>query len=75
MTREARSDTTLARRATTFIGRDSALEEIGTLLTERPLITLTGTGGCGKTRLALEVARAGEQDYTDGGPRTPRRRT
>lgn len=67
MTREARSDSIFARRATTFIGRDSALEEIGTLLTERPLITLTGTGGCGKTRLAIEVARAVEQDYADGG--------
>ncbi|MDQ3739228.1 MAG: LuxR C-terminal-related transcriptional regulator [Actinomycetota bacterium] len=67
MARGARSDSVFAQRATTFIGRDDALAEVGALLVDRRLITLTGTGGCGKTRLATEVARTVEHDYADGG--------
>jgi predicted ATPase/class 3 adenylate cyclase len=39
-----------------FIGRDRELSEIGTLITSSRLVTLTGAGGCGKTRLALQAA-------------------
>jgi non-specific serine/threonine protein kinase len=39
-----------------FIGREAAQREIEKLLRERRLVTLTGAGGSGKTRLALEVA-------------------
>jgi class 3 adenylate cyclase len=40
-----------------FIGRHHDLDAIRALLCERRLVTLTGPGGSGKTRLALEVAR------------------
>ena len=51
---------------TTFIGRDVELDEIPRLLRERRLVTLTGTGGAGKTRLATETAARLAADYPDG---------
>ncbi|HEU5470251.1 MAG TPA: BTAD domain-containing putative transcriptional regulator [Actinophytocola sp.] len=41
---------------TTLIGRDAEIAELSALLAQRRLITLTGVGGCGKTRLAVAVA-------------------
>lgn len=41
-----------------FIGRDSEMREVAGLLAENRLVTLTGAGGVGKTRLAVEVAGA-----------------
>jgi predicted ATPase/DNA-binding CsgD family transcriptional regulator/DNA-binding XRE family transcriptional regulator len=41
---------------TSFIGRDAELGEVRALLTDNRLVTLTGAGGAGKTRLALQVA-------------------
>ena len=41
---------------TSFIGRERELAEVGALISEYRLVTLTGTGGTGKTRLALRVA-------------------
>ncbi|MFD4629805.1 BTAD domain-containing putative transcriptional regulator [Streptomyces sp. NPDC058284] len=43
---------------TRLIGRADELTRIGALLTEARLVTLTGPGGAGKTRLAIEAARA-----------------
>ncbi|MEV0258437.1 BTAD domain-containing putative transcriptional regulator [Streptomyces sp. NPDC050732] len=43
---------------TRFIGRADELTRIGALLAEARLVTLTGPGGAGKTRLAVEAARA-----------------
>ncbi|MGW0536121.1 BTAD domain-containing putative transcriptional regulator [Streptomyces sp. NPDC003032] len=43
---------------TRFIGRADELARIGALLTGARLVTLTGPGGAGKTRLAIEAARA-----------------
>jgi predicted ATPase len=43
--------------ASALIGRESALSEVCTLALQRRLLTLTGTGGIGKTRLAIEAAR------------------
>ena len=42
---------------TSFIGRERELAEVKRLLSTTRLLTLTGAGGCGKTRLALEAAR------------------
>jgi len=41
---------------TNLIGRRAEIAELGALLTDRRLVTLTGIGGCGKTRLAIEIA-------------------
>ena len=41
---------------TSFVGRQSELAEIRRLLATTRLLTLTGAGGCGKTRLAIQVA-------------------
>ncbi len=55
---------------TSFVGRARELAELQRLLTEAPgelrLLTLTGAGGCGKTRLALQVARGVMGSYPDG---------
>ena len=49
---------------TTFVGRDGELAEIGHLLGETRLVTLTGVGGTGKTRLAIEAATRLTRDVT-----------
>ena len=51
---------------TRFIGRKLEKKKVMGLLSSSPLVTLTGTGGCGKTRLALEVAADCLADYTEG---------
>ncbi len=47
----------LPGQLTSFIGRASALEMVSRQLTKHRLVSLVGPGGCGKTRLAIEVAR------------------
>jgi predicted ATPase/DNA-binding CsgD family transcriptional regulator len=49
-----------------FIGREAELERGGTLLARHRLVTLTGTGGCGKTRLAVELARRQQAAFGGG---------
>ena len=49
-----------------LVGRDEEVDQLATLLRERQLVTLTGTGGVGKTRTALEVARTMADDYPGG---------
>ncbi|HYX10956.1 MAG TPA: adenylate/guanylate cyclase domain-containing protein, partial [Candidatus Acidoferrum sp.] len=56
----------LPAQLTSFVGRGSELEEIGKLLERNRLVTLTGPGGTGKTRLALEVAARRLSIYPDG---------
>ena len=51
---------------TTFIGREREMLEVKRELAMTRLLTLTGTGGSGKTRLALEVARDLIGAYPDG---------
>jgi predicted ATPase/transcriptional regulator with XRE-family HTH domain len=72
-------DPTPARDATTslstmpvsltpLVGREPEVEEIGNLLRQAAvrLTTLTGPGGIGKTRLAIEVAQKAAEDFPDG---------
>jgi non-specific serine/threonine protein kinase len=49
-----------------FIGRDAALAQCGLLLQSTRLLTLTGIGGCGKTRLALQLAERLLPAFADG---------
>jgi predicted ATPase/DNA-binding SARP family transcriptional activator len=50
----------------TFIGRDEDLRELGELLSGSRMVTLTGPGGVGKTRLALRLAEANADRFSDG---------
>ncbi|HET8682781.1 MAG TPA: BTAD domain-containing putative transcriptional regulator [Micromonosporaceae bacterium] len=49
-----------------IIGRDTQIAQLSELLATRRLVTLTGVGGCGKTRLAVAVAEAVARRYADG---------
>jgi predicted ATPase/DNA-binding winged helix-turn-helix (wHTH) protein len=56
----------LPQPRTRFIGREDALADLARLLPQVRLVTLTGIGGSGKTRLALQFARTHASDYADG---------
>jgi predicted ATPase/DNA-binding SARP family transcriptional activator len=56
----------LPARLTSFVGREREIAEVTGLLARSRLVTLTGTGGCGKTRLALEVAARVVDWFADG---------
>ena len=49
-----------------FIGREKEIETIKQYLVEKRLVTLTGAGGCGKTRLAIQTATGVLSEYPDG---------
>lgn len=49
-----------------FIGREQQIAEVKQLLSANRLFTLSGSGGCGKTRLALKVAQELLGDFEDG---------
>lgn len=51
---------------TSFIGRERERAEVARLLGSSRLVTLTGAAGCGKTRLALQVAREVDGRYAQG---------
>ncbi|HLU52069.1 MAG TPA: adenylate/guanylate cyclase domain-containing protein [Acidimicrobiia bacterium] len=51
---------------TSFVGRRRELDEVESLLETAHLITLTGPGGTGKTRLALQVGAEAVADFPDG---------
>src|SRR5215213_10805164 len=57
---------TLPQRLTSFVGRERELEQLRQALEETRLLTLTGAGGCGKTRLALKTVADGLGGYPDG---------
>jgi predicted ATPase/class 3 adenylate cyclase len=56
----------LPAQLTRFIGRDEEIARIGDLLAGHRLVTLTGPGGTGKTRLALQVAAEALPGFRDG---------
>ncbi len=56
----------LPDQLTSFVGRVSELHEIQAALQSTRLLTLTGAGGCGKTRLALQTAADAMDRYPDG---------
>lgn len=51
---------------THFFGREKELKQVKALLAHQRLVTLLGPGGCGKTRLAIEVARQSLDHFPDG---------
>jgi predicted ATPase len=60
------SPSNLPKPTTTFIGRDDELTRVADALDRSRLVTLTGVGGVGKTRLALEAAARASSGYPDG---------
>jgi predicted ATPase/class 3 adenylate cyclase len=58
--------TNLPTQLTTFIGRDDDVKIVGALVREHRLLTLTGVGGVGKTRLAVQVAAEMLPEFDDG---------
>ncbi|CEK14962.1 tetratricopeptide repeat protein [Chthonomonas calidirosea] len=51
---------------TSFIGREKELKQLEQLLNRTRLLTLSGSGGCGKTRLAIEFAERLQAEFSDG---------
>src|SRR5712672_414174 len=62
----ARTPTNLPELVSELIGRDAELDQILDLTTSDRLVTLTGTGGIGKTRLGFEAARRLLPRFADG---------
>src|SRR5712671_744917 len=56
----------LPYQLTSFVGREQEIAQLGELATAHRLVTLTGAGGAGKTRLALEVAAQVVESFPDG---------
>lgn len=60
------SPNNLPAQLTSFIGREAEVVEVRRLLSQSRLVTLTGSGGCGKTRLSIQVAIESLDNYADG---------
>ncbi|HEV3092040.1 MAG TPA: helix-turn-helix domain-containing protein [Candidatus Cybelea sp.] len=56
----------LPRRLTSFLGRESVVKEITSLVKSAPVVSVVGTGGVGKTRVSIEVANLLLGDFPDG---------
>jgi predicted ATPase/class 3 adenylate cyclase/Tfp pilus assembly protein PilF len=56
----------LPQQVTSFIGREKQVEEVRALMGRTRLLTLTGAGGSGKTRLSLQIAADLLDQYFDG---------
>jgi predicted ATPase/class 3 adenylate cyclase/DNA-binding CsgD family transcriptional regulator len=56
----------LPAQLTSFVGRDAELAQVQELLGENRLLTLTGAGGAGKTRLAIQLAAQLSGEFGDG---------
>jgi predicted ATPase len=66
LARGDRSKNNLPQQLTRFIGRQREMAEIRDLWTHTRLVTLSGPGGIGKTRLALQIAADSLAEYDDG---------
>ena len=56
----------LPAQLTSFVGRDAEMNEVRELLADNRLVTLTGAGGVGKTRLAIQVAAQLAGEFSGG---------
>ncbi|WP_082459794.1 MULTISPECIES: LuxR C-terminal-related transcriptional regulator [unclassified Mycobacterium] len=56
----------LPPQLTSFVGRGAEMKTVRQIVAENRLVTLTGAGGVGKTRLAVQVADEMESDFGDG---------
>lgn len=56
----------LPRRVTALLGRDLELSQLAEVLRTVPLLTVTGPGGVGKTRLAMQVSEQSAAEHPDG---------
>jgi non-specific serine/threonine protein kinase len=61
-----RTSNNLPSALSSFVGREQVLAEVRRLLEDTRLLTLTGAGGCGKTRLALAAAEEQVEAFEDG---------
>lgn len=64
--RDADNPTNLTQPVSSIVGRNTEVREVVKLLASNRLVTLTGSGGVGKTRLATEVGRTMLPDTPDG---------
>ena len=64
--REKNVSNNLPVPTTHFIGRSKELKQVKRLLDGHRLVTLLGPGGCGKTRLAIELARQSADQFSEG---------
>jgi predicted ATPase/DNA-binding XRE family transcriptional regulator len=62
----SKPSTNLPAPLTTFIGREKEQSDVIRLITKHRLVTLTGSGGVGKTRLSIRVGERVLGNYTDG---------
>ncbi len=63
---DTRVEPFLPRFLTRYVGRERLHRDVGATIRERRLVTLTGTGGCGKTRTAVEIARSAASWFPGG---------
>jgi len=64
--RTLETPTNLPAQLTSFVGREREVEQLRALIDRGRLVTLTGPGGTGKTRLALQVASDVQDRFPDG---------
>ncbi len=60
------SSTNLPLQLTSFVGREQEIVDVKRLLFNSHLVTLTGAGGSGKTRLAIQIANTVSETFADG---------
>ncbi len=65
-TQHGTASTRLPVQLTSFVGRDAPVTQLRELLAQNRVVTLTGAGGVGKTRLAIQVASSMVSEFGDG---------